>query len=32
MTELFDVHNAEFVGIDCLMAGTQYCVVRCSLK
>ena len=27
-TELFDVHNAEFVGVDCLMAGSQYCVVK----
>ena len=28
VTELFDIHNADFVGIDCLTAGTQYCVVR----
>lgn len=26
VTDLFDVHNAEFVGVDCLTAGTQYCV------
>ncbi|KAJ7376946.1 Cilia- and flagella-associated protein 43 [Desmophyllum pertusum] len=26
VTELFDVHNADFVGVDCLTAGTQYCV------
>ena len=32
MTELFDVHNADFVGVDCLTAGTQYCVVRCSFR
>ncbi|XP_068708688.1 cilia- and flagella-associated protein 43-like [Montipora foliosa] len=24
--ELLYVHNSDFVGIDCLMAGTQYCV------
>ena len=28
MRGFFDVHNAEFVGVDCLTAGTQYCVVR----
>ena len=28
MTDLFDVHDAEFVGVDCLIAGTEYCVVR----
>ena len=28
VTELFDVHNSDFVGVDCLTAGTQYCVVR----
>ena len=28
VTDLFDVHNAEFVGVDCLTAGTRYCVVR----
>jgi len=26
VTELFDVHNSDFVGVDCLTAGTQYCV------
>ena len=28
IAELLDIHNADFVGIDCLTAGTQYCVVR----
>ncbi|KAM7447734.1 Cilia- and flagella-associated protein 43 [Porites harrisoni] len=26
IAELLDIHNADFVGIDCLTAGTQYCV------
>ena len=28
IAELLDIRNADFVGIDCLTAGTQYCVVR----
>ena len=28
VTDLFDVHNSEFVGVGCLTAGNQYCVVR----
>ena len=28
MAELFNIHNAEFVGVDCLAGGSQYCVVR----
>lgn len=28
MAELFNIHNAEFVGVDCLTGGSQYCVVR----
>ena len=28
VAELFNIHNAEFVGVDCLAGGSQYCVVR----
>ena len=30
LTDMFDVHHSEFVGVDCLLAGTQHCVVRYS--
>lgn len=26
VAELFNIHNAEFVGVDCLAGGSQYCV------
>ncbi|PFX29198.1 cilia- and flagella-associated protein 43-like [Stylophora pistillata] len=26
VAELFNIHNAEFVGVDCLVGGSQYCV------
>lgn len=27
LTKLFDISNVEFVGVDCLLGGSEYCVV-----
>ena len=31
LSELFNVSHTDFIGVDCLMAGTEYCVVRTLL-